>query len=180
MMEMPKRMVLSTLVLACSVAAARDMATPSAPSPMMSPDQKPYVTGLSKAAWLAGHWVGPALGGEAEQIWSPPKADSMMGMFRLVRNGTVVFYELQTLTEEGGSLVLRLRHFNGDLTAWEERKKTVEFRLVDVAEGIIRFEGLSFRHEGAGKLTVHLTIEEKDGTVREEVFRYQRARPGRQ
>jgi hypothetical protein len=126
-------------------------------------------------AWLAGHWVGPALGGEAEEIWSPPKAGSMMGMYRLVRGDKVIFYELLTLAQEGGSLVLRLKHFNPDLTGWEEKQKTVDFRLVGLGEGVVQFEGMSLHREGDGKLTVYLAIEGKDGAQREEVFRYARA-----
>jgi Domain of unknown function (DUF6265) len=136
--------------------------------------ESPHAT-ISDLARLAGHWVGPALGGEAEEIWSPPKAGSMMGMYRLVRNGKVVFYELQTLVHEGGSLILRLKHFNPDLTGWEEKQKTVDFRLVGLGEGVVQFEGMSFHREGDGKLTVYLAIEGKDGALREEVFRYARA-----
>jgi hypothetical protein len=134
---------------------------------------------MSDVDWLAGHWVGPALGGEAEEIWSPPKAGTMMGMYRLVRDGRVVFYELLTLVQEGGSLVLRLKHFNPDLTGWEEKQETVDFRLVGVGEGVVQFEGMSFHREGDGRLTVYLAIEGKDGALHEEVFRYVQARPGR-
>ena len=141
--------------------------------------KSPHAT-MSDVAWLAGHWVGPALGGEAEEIWSPPKAGSMMGMYRLVRDGKVVFYELLALVQEGGSLVLRLKHFNPDLTGWEEKQKTVDFRLVGLGEGIVQFEGMSFHREGDAKLTVYLAIEGKDGALHEEAFRYARARSGTQ
>jgi hypothetical protein len=135
---------------------------------------------MSDVAWLAGHWSGPALGGEAEEIWSPPKAGSMMGMYRLVRDGKVVFYELLTLVHEGGTLVLRLKHFNPDLTGWEDKQTTVDFRLVGLGDGVVQFEGMSFHREGDGKLTVYLAIEAREGTLHEEVFRYAQARPGTQ
>jgi len=141
---------------------------------------KPPHATLSDVAWLAGHWVGPALGGEAEEIWSPPKAGSMMGMYRLVRDDKVVFYELQALVHESDSLILRLKHFNSDLTGWEEKQQTVDFRLVSLGEGVVQFEGMSFHREGDGKLTVYLAIEGKDGSLHEEVFRYARARSGKQ
>jgi hypothetical protein len=141
--------------------------------------KSPHAT-LSDVEWLAGHWVGPALGGEAEEIWSPPKAGSMMGMYRLVRDSKVVFYELLTLVQDGGSLVLRLKHFNPDLTGWEEKQKTVDFRLVARGEGIVQFEGMSFHREGDAKLTVYLAIEGADGALHEEAFRYARVRSGKQ
>ncbi|MCG6927288.1 MAG: DUF6265 family protein [Acidobacteria bacterium] len=125
-------------------------------------------------AWMAGHWMGEALGGTAEEIWSPPRGGAMMGMFRLVKDGETVFYELMTIVPEDGSLVLRLKHFNADLTGWEEKEKTVDFPLVAVADGAFHFDGLSFRPDGEDHLRVHLAMHGKDGTTREETFVYTR------
>jgi hypothetical protein len=120
----------------------------------LAPGAKSPEATLADVAWLAGHWVGPALGGESEEIWSPPKAGSMMGMYRLVRDGKPVFYELATLVEEGGSLTLRLKHFNPDLTGWEEKEKTVDFPLVALGKGTFHFEGMSLHPEGDSGMTV--------------------------
>jgi hypothetical protein len=38
----------------------------------------------------------------------------MMGMFRLVKDGKVVFYEFLTLVEHEGSLLLKLKHDRAD------------------------------------------------------------------
>jgi hypothetical protein len=54
---------------------------------------------LSDFAWLAGHLTGPGLAGIAEEIWTGPASGSMQGMYRLARNGKVVFYEILTLTK---------------------------------------------------------------------------------
>jgi hypothetical protein len=167
------------VILVCSAASVQGQEKMTERTLKLGTGAKsPHAT-ISDVAWLAGHWVGPALGGEAEEIWSPPKAGSMMGMYRLVRDGKVVFYELLTLVQEGGSLVLRLKHFNPDLTGWEEKQKTVDFRLVGLGEGVVQFEGMSFRREGDGKLTVYLAIEGKDGALHEEAFRYARAHSGK-
>ena len=99
-------------------------------------------------AWLAGRWSGEALGGVSEEIWSAPRGGAMMGMYRLVREGKPVFYELCTIVEENGSLVLRLKHFNPDLTGWEEKTRTVDFPLVAIEGGAFHFEGMSL-HPGA-------------------------------
>jgi hypothetical protein len=146
----------------------------------LTPGAKSPQATIADMAWLAGHWVGPALGGEAEEIWSPPSGGSMMGMYRLVREGKPVFYELMTLTEEEGSLILRLKHFNPDLTGWEEKHKTIDFPLVALEERIVQFEGISFHREGDARLTIYLAIEGDDGTIHEEVFSYTRVRPEKQ
>lgn len=76
---------------------------------------------IEDVSWVAGHWTGQALGGIAEEVWSPPLGNGMMGMFKLVKGGEVAFYELLTIVEENGSLVLKLKHFDADLAGWEER-----------------------------------------------------------
>jgi len=142
----------------------------------LGPGAKSPPATLADMNWLAGHWVGQALGGVSEEIWSPPKAGSMMGMYRLMRDGKPVFYELLTIVEENGSLVLRLKHFNADLTGWEEKNKTFDFPLVALRNGAVHFEGMSFHPQGAA-LTVYLAIGQKGGGVREEAFSYARVLP---
>jgi hypothetical protein len=168
------------LILACCAASVQGQEKMTERTLKLRPGAKSPQATLADVAWLAGRWVGPALGGEAEEIWSPPNAGSMMGMYRLVRDGKPIFYEFQTLAEESGSLVLRLKHFNPDLTGWEEKQKAIDFRLVRVRERIVQFEGMSFYREGDTKLTVYLAIEGKDGTVHEEAFSYTRAHPDKQ
>ena len=54
---------------------------------------------LSKFEWLAGHWRGEGLGGQCEEIWSAPAAGTMVGSFRLMKDGEVSFYELMVHLE---------------------------------------------------------------------------------
>jgi hypothetical protein len=129
---------------------------------------------IADMAWLAGHWTGEALGGLSEEIWSEPGAGSMMGMYRLIKGGKPVFYELLTIVEQNGSLMLRLKHFNPDLTGWEEKQKTIDFPLVAKRDGAVHFDGMSFHPKGNDALVVYLAIHQKDGTVREEAFSYKR------
>lgn len=126
---------------------------------------------IDDMAWLAGRWTGPGLGGETEETWSAPSAGTMMGMFRLVRGGKVVFYEFLTLIEQEGTLFLKLKHFNPDLTGWEEKDRFVTFRLLESTPAELRFDGLTFRRAGTGGMNVFLAIRNRhDGSVREEAF----------
>ncbi len=131
---------------------------------------------LNDIKWLSGHWTGRAFGGTAEEIWSDAKAGSMMGMYRLIQAEKPVFYELLTIVEEHGSLVLRLKHFNPDLTGWEEKNTTFDFPLVALGDGAVHFEGISFHPDGDA-MTVYLAIEQKGRKVHEEVFSYIRVLP---
>ena len=128
-------------------------------------------------AWFAGRWVGSGLGGETEETWSAPAGGAMMGMFRLVKGGTVVFYEFLTLVEREGSLLLKLKHFNADLTGWEEKGAFVTFRLIETTPAELRFDGLTFRRIAPDRVDIFLALRNRqDGTVREEAFSMIRTR----
>ena len=126
---------------------------------------------LHDMRWLAGRWTASALGGETEETWSGPAGGAMMGMFRLLKDGKVVFYELLTLVEHEGSLLLRLKHFNPDLTGWEEKADTVKFRLLKISGDTAHFDGMTFHRLGDQTVEVFLAIRNRaDGSVREERF----------
>jgi hypothetical protein len=131
---------------------------------------------IEDIAWLAGHWRGKALGGVTEEIWSPPLANSMMGSYRLIKNDTlIVFYEIVTITEDGPSLTLKLKHFNKDLTGWEEKNVVREFKLVKKEKNKLWFEGMTFELIDDNNFQVYLAIKMKNGEVIEEIFSYQKA-----
>ena len=133
---------------------------------------------LADFTWLAGQWTGPALGGRSEEMWTRPDGGSMQGMYRLVKDGKVVFYELLTLTEKNGSVVLRLKHFNADLTGWEEKATVLEFPLAKITPTEAHFDGMIFMHPAKDAFSVLLKIgDKKTGAVREELFTYTRVAP---
>ncbi len=129
---------------------------------------------LADMGWLVGHWSGPAFGGVCEEIWSLPAGGAMMGMFRLVAEGKVVFYEFLTITEEQETLSLQLKHFQPDLVGWEEKDKKVTFPLVSVSKNTAHFEGMSFHRDSDDRVTIYLAIHSSDGTLHEEKFVYTR------
>lgn len=140
----------------------------------LSPGAKSPPATLDAMKWLRGHWTARAFGGVAEELWSDANGGAMMGVYRLTRGGKPVFYELLTIVEENGSLMLRLRHFNPDLKGWEEKNQTVEFPLVALRDGAIHFEGMSFRPDGKNAFTVYLVTEQADGASDEHAFAYSR------
>jgi uncharacterized protein DUF6265 len=128
---------------------------------------------LEAVSWLAGHWRGEAMGGITEELWSPPMAGSMMGSFKFIESDKVIFYELETISEENGTLVLRLKHFNADLKGWEEKEKTVDFKLVKATTGKVFFDGFTIEKVSENEINMYVVIEE--GNRKEEVkFNYKR------
>ena len=128
---------------------------------------------LTVINWLQGHWVGEAFGGIVEEVWSAPLGGSMMGAFKLVVNNMVKFYELETISEEGKTLVLRLKHFGADLKGWEEKDKTVDFRLVKVAENKVFFDGFTIEKISDDEINMYVVIA-NDKKKEEVKFNYRR------
>jgi hypothetical protein len=143
----------------------------------LEPDSARPKAKIADLAWIQGRWVGEGLGGTVEEIWSPPIGDSMLGMFRLVKNGKVVFSEHCVLVESEGSLVLRVKHFDANFKAWEEKDVSVNFPLVKLTPTEANFDGLTIRKKDADTVLMYVAIKnKKTGAVREEEFRYRLAK----
>lgn len=134
------------------------------------PSNMPHAT-VGDLSWMAGHWGGAFLGGTANEIWTLPAGGSMMGMFKLIQDEDVAIYEFMTLVNENESVVLKLKHFNGDLTGWEEKDDHVAFPLVRLGDREAYFEGLTFRRTSADTLRGYLAMKTADG-VNEVAFTY--------
>jgi hypothetical protein len=133
---------------------------------------------IADLAWIQGRWVGQGLGGTAEEMWAPPLGNSMMGSFRLVKDGKVAFHELCTLVEEQGSVVLKLKHFDANLKGWEEKDKSVDFPLVRCSPNEAWFDGLTFRKTNDGDLHAYVLVDKKGDEVKEVKFVYHPAGGG--
>ncbi len=163
--------IVSCLFSDASLAA--EVMTPN--TSRLAPGESSPRAAIEVMAWIAGTWRGAAAGAESEETWSMPNAGTMLGMYRMTRDAKPVFYELLALTEESGSLVLRLKHFHADLTGWEERADSVTMPLVAVREDRFYFEGLTFEPQADDGLTIYVAIENQTtGNIREEVFRPKR------
>lgn len=132
---------------------------------------------VSDFSWLAGHWRGEGLGGECEEIWSEPMAGTMVGSFRLMKDGEVQFYELMVIAPDNDGVVLKVKHFTAEFVGWEDKEGAVVFPLESVAGTRAQFKGLSMVRKG-DELVVTVRMKSNDGTIREEPFRMTRYQPG--
>ena len=136
------------------------------------PDSRPPAT-LDDVAWLAGSWIGEAFGGTFEEVWNPPSAGSMVGLFKTISDGDVGFYEILLLVEEEGSLSLKVKHFSPDFTAWEEKEDYVRFRFIRAEDDAVHFSGISFYRISDDEMHGYLAMKYQ-GEVREEKLVYRR------
>lgn len=130
---------------------------------------------LHEISWIAGHWIGEAFGGITEEIWTPPLGNSMMGAFKLVENNEIKFYEIETISEENETLILRLKHFNSNLKGWEEKDETIDFPLVKIEHHKAYFEGLTFEKISDSEMNIYVVIDENNG-IKEYKFNYKLAK----
>ena len=129
---------------------------------------------IEDVAWLAGNWKGEGFGGIVEEAWAPPLGGTMMGMFRLVNDDKVNFYELMVLEESGGSLVLRVKHFSSEFEAWEEKEESLSFRLVRLGDKQAFFSGLTIHRIDEETLHTYLVMRSSDREVSEELLRFKK------
>lgn len=97
--------------------------------------------------WLIGQWEGEGIrGAPAMESWLKPMGGVMVGTFvQEDADGAIMFTEHMYLMQENGTLTLKLKHFNADLTGWEEKDDFLTFRLVEIEECAAYFNALTLR-----------------------------------
>ena len=121
--------------------------------------------GIGDASWLAGRWVGEGLGGEVEETWAPAAGEQMIGYFQLTKSGKPEFYEMMMIDVQPGGLRLRVKHFNADFTAWEDKGDWHSFEPISATPNLLKFKGLTIQRDG-DHVTTTASIKGKDGVVR--------------
>ena len=139
----------------------------AAAAPVLPPEVRTLGAGatsppasIEDVSFLAGPWTGEGLGGCAEEVMAPASGGQIMGMFRQMKpEGGLRFYEFYTFSEEGGSLVLRIKHFNPDLTGWEEKDERAEFPLAAIEGTTAYFDGITYSRRGKKEFASAVNIE---------------------
>jgi hypothetical protein len=137
------------------------------------PDSRPPAT-LADAAMLVGSWTGTAFGGTIEETWNPPSAGSMVGLFKLMHDDAVSLYEIMLIAEEEGTINLKVKHFNADFSAWEDKEDYTNFRFIKAEVDAIHFSGISFYKVSEDELNAYLVMRNGD-EIREEKIVYRRS-----
>src|ERR1700690_3236543 len=142
--------------------------------PRVNVVKSPQSVTLEDLAFISGHSRGELDGGIADEEWSRPIGDTMMGMYCYVKDGCVKMYEMMAIEQTANGPVLRLKHYNTGLQAWEEKHKGGDFPLVRFSPRDSLFETtdksirIGYRMAGSGILEA--TLEEAG--KKPEVFEY--------
>ena len=156
-----KRILATVLIAAIPVAALSAEPRTEHTFQLSDGEQRPAAT-IEDAGWLVGSWTGTAFGGRFEEVWNPPSAGTMIGFFKLFGDEGVAFYELLLLSVEDGTLSLKVKHFNPDFTAWEEKADYINFRLVKKEEDALHFGGISFYRRDADNIDGYIVMRNGD------------------
>lgn len=165
-------MRLGPLLLALSLSTA----ALAAETRSLAPGAVPAAASVDGLGWMAGTWAGEGLGGSALVSYSPPVDGQMPGHFRLVKNGQIDFYQLVGIAQIGNSIEYRVKHFDADMTAWEDKAQVARFPLVAAEKDVWFFDGLTIRRAGPDRAVHVVRIKDKDGSHREASFTYDRVK----
>lgn len=116
---------------------------------------------LSELAWLTELWTGEGLGGTCDEIWMPQMDNAMQGIFRYSKDGKVVFTEYMIIEQLDSNISLKLKHFNKDLSPWEEKDKWITFELIKIEGTTAYFNGLTYSRKEE-ELTIKLNLHSGD------------------
>ena len=165
--------ILAALALALSLApAALAQQTRVLAAGARSPAAK-----ISDLGWLVGQWTGEGFGATLYETYSAPIGGQMPGHFYVAKDGKPSLYEFVMIAEVGDSIEYRVRHFNPDMTAWEDKAHFIRFPLVAFDRDNWYFEGLTIRRTGPDTAEHVVLIKSKDGKEEEAVLKYRRVRP---
>jgi len=129
---------------------------------------------LTDLEFISGHSRGEFDGGIADEHWSEPAGDSMMGVSRYMKGGKVQRYQLMVIEKTSKGLVLRLMGFKPGLEGWEDKARVEIFPLLSWVKGEAVFErldkGMRITYRTAGNAVLESTIERPGKKT--ELFQY--------
>jgi hypothetical protein len=134
---------------------------------------------LQPLAFLSGRWTSDSAEGQEEEYWSQATGRSMVGTFRVLKDGDAVFYEFWVIEVEDGRAIFKMKHFDRGLLGWEEKADMVRLTLsVRNGQDVLfsKSDGsLSLRYQRNGDELVSTLRRVKDGKTKEDVFHLHRS-----
>jgi hypothetical protein len=164
------RTFLKTLVVATFLVLLAGCATSRGEVVTLTPDEP----ALSHLAWMTGSWANDSGGVQSEEHWTQPRAGTMFGVNRSMRAGATMFFEYLRIEARPDGVYY--------IAAPLGRHPPTEFRMTSHADNKVTFENpqhdfpkrITYWRDGD---TLHATADgESRGTLRSEVFQWQRAR----
>jgi hypothetical protein len=142
----------------------------------------PSVQNLS---FMCGRWLATAPSGDGliEESWTKAVGNSMVGTCRFIERQQVRMFELLTIEDSSSLPIMRIRHFDQQLNAREEKNSPIECKLDSCTEQEAIFSCTSDQgglkhiiYSRPAADTLNAIVEkEHDGKTSRSVFAYKRS-----
>jgi len=111
---------------------------------------------IDDLSWMTGLWVQQQGDTMTEVMWSPPRADTMVGTYRKFKDGDLLYYEILTMRTDRRGIEYRFDLYDSrdDFAI----PVVTRFRLTELSKNNARFVG---RFNGTDR-DAELTIEISD------------------
>ena len=140
------------------------------------PGARPAPASVNDFAWLKGEWIGEGLDQQLYENYSAPVGGQISAHFYAAKDGKPSFYEFEMISQTGDTVEYRVRHFNPDMSAWEDKAKFMRFPLVAAERNAWYFDGLTIRRTGPDRMDHIVRLRSKEGIEKEATFHYHRIR----
>jgi hypothetical protein len=115
---------------------------------------------VSQLGWMTGTWSAPAGPNTLEENWVVPSNGSMAALVRMTSASGISMWEVITIEEKDGSLVMNVQQWN---KGFEPRAAVQTLELAEITENSVNFNAVSeggmkslgYSRDG-DKFTIHL------------------------
>lgn len=117
---------------------------------------------IGDLAWMTGNWAGMLGPNQLEENWIMGEGGSIAAMVRMTGNGATSMFEMITIEEVEGSLVLHIQQWDPGMVSRTEGPQKMELaaigdnsvKFVAVAEG--GMPTLGYSHPDADTFIIHV------------------------
>ncbi len=143
-----RRLISALILLTLSVVSSSSFAGPAAT--------------VADLAWMTGNWAGNLGPNQLEENWIMGEAGSIAAMVRMTGNDATSMFEMITIEEVEGSLVLHIQQWDPGMVARTDGPQEME--LVEISENSVKFKAtseggmasLGYSHPDADTFIIHV------------------------
>ncbi len=96
---------------------------------------------IEEVNWMTGNWAGQLGPNQLEENWIKAEGSSIAAMVRMTGNDATSMFEMITIEEVDGSLVLNIQQFDPGFVARTPTPQTME--LSEISENSVHFVAVS-------------------------------------
>lgn len=117
---------------------------------------------IGDLAWMTGNWAGMLGPNQLEENWIMGEGGSIAAMVRMTGNDATSMFEMITIEEVDGSLVLNIQQWDPGFAPRTDGPQTME--LVEITENSVKFTAVSeggmaslgYSHPDAESFIIHV------------------------